>query len=68
MQNATQKQRVTPEVEHHWKCEAGSGQIAECLGSDMMVYAASCMFQGPLASQPLIRLTVTGIDGASDFG
>ena len=33
----------------------------------MMVYAASCMFQGPLASQPLIRLTLTGLDGADDL-
>ena len=68
MQDATQKQRITPVVEHHWKCEAGSGQIAECLGSEMMVYAASYMFQDPLASQPLTRLTVTGLDSASDFG
>lgn len=68
MQNATQKQHARQEVDVDWKCKAASGQIAELLGCEMMVYAASCMFQGPVASQPLIRYTVTGIDSAHDFG
>ncbi len=47
---------------------SGSGQFAECLECEMMVYAASCMFQSPVASQPLIRHTITGLDQASGFG
>ena len=68
MANATQKQHFTRDIDHHWKCEAGSGQIAEGLECVMIVYAASCMFQGPVASQPLIRFTVMGLDHASGFG
>ena len=68
MQNATQKQHIVRGVHVDWKCKAGSGQIAELLGCEMMVYAASCMFQGPVASQPLTRYTVIGLVGASDVG